>query len=254
MTRVLMLHGWDWEKYPVFNPKNQWQNRQELLTELQKHYEVDYPSLPGFSRDDKYRTGYWTLDDYANWLQEKIVKQCYDAIIGYSFGCAVATRWQYLHRNTSVPLVLLSPAIARAYDRSPNKILTTAASVLKRLPTKRLIFFLRKLYLTRVIKNPHVIHGTPFLRVTYSNIVSVDLSGELARLIDTNYAITCVFGSDDTATPPEILFSRVPAAQPLSLVISAGGHDIGSTHPRELVSHVVDFLNRLDLNHLKVSQ
>ncbi|MGH3873966.1 MAG: alpha/beta hydrolase [Pseudonocardiaceae bacterium] len=118
MTRVLLLHGWDWEKYPVFNPKHQWQNRQELLTELRKHYELNYPSLPGFSRDDKYRTGYWTLDDYANWLQGEIVRQRYDAVIGYSFGCAVATHWQYLHRNVSVPVILLSPAIVRAYDSS----------------------------------------------------------------------------------------------------------------------------------------
>lgn len=245
MTRVLLLHGWDWEKYPAFNPEHQWQNRQELLTELQKHYEVNYPSLPGFGRDDKSRTGYWTLDDYANWLQDEIAEQDYDAVIGYSFGCAVATHWQYLHRDASVPLILLSPAIARAYDRTPNRIVSTAASVVKRLGTKRMIYFLRKLYLTRVIKNPHVIHGTPFLQATYSNIVSVDLSGELAQLIDANYAITCVFGSDDTATPPEILFSRVPTARSLSLVIPAGAHDIGSTHPKELVSHVVDFLYRL---------
>lgn len=245
MTRVLLLHGWDWEKYPVFNPEHQWQNRQELLTELQKHYEVNYPSLPGFSRDDKSRTGYWTLDDYANWLQEEIARQCYDAVIGYSFGCAVATHWQYLHRDASVPLILLSPAIVRAYDRTPNKIVSTAASVLKHLGTKRMIYFLRKLYLTRVIKNPHVIHGTPFLQATYSNIVSVDLSGELTQLIDADYAITCVFGSDDTATPPEVLFSRVPAVRSLSLVIPAGAHDIGSTHPKILVSHVVDFLYRL---------
>lgn len=245
MTRILLLHGWDWEKYPVFNPEHQWQNRQELLAGLRKHYEVDYPSLPGFGRDDKHRTGCWTLDDYANWLQGEIVKEHYDAVIGYSFGCAVATRWQHLHRNTSAPLILLSPAIARAYDGPPNKILTTAASVLKRLGAKRMIYFLRRLYLARIIKNPHVIHGTPFLQATYSNIVSMDLSGELAQLIDADYSITCVFGSEDTATPPENLFSRVPAAKPLSLVIPAGTHDIGSTHPKELVNHVVSFLNQL---------
>jgi pimeloyl-ACP methyl ester carboxylesterase len=101
-TRVLLLHGWDWEKYPVFNPKHQWQNRQELLGELQRRYEVSYPSLPGFSPDDRYRTGCWTLDDYANWLQEEIVQQRYSVVIGYSFGCAVATHWQHLHRNASV--------------------------------------------------------------------------------------------------------------------------------------------------------
>lgn len=245
MARVLLLHGWDWEKYPAFNPEHQWQNRQELLVELQKHYEVNYPSLPGFSSDDRYRTGYWTIDDYANWPQEEVARRCYDAVIGYSFGCAVATHWQYLHRNPSVPLILLSPAISRAYDRPPNKILITAANMLKRLRTRRMVYFLRKLYLTRVVKNPHVIHGTQFLQATYSNIVSVDLSAELAQLIDANYAITCVFGREDTATPPEILFSRVPAARPLSLVIPAGAHDIGSTHPKELVIHIVDFLNRL---------
>jgi pimeloyl-ACP methyl ester carboxylesterase len=243
MHRVLLLHGWDWEKYPVFKLKHQWQNRKELVEELGKHYDTDYPSLPGFSRMDAHRAGSWTLDDYADWLQGEVVEQRYDAIIGYSFGCAVATRWQYLYRNSSVPLILLSPAVARAYGKPPNKILTTVASVLKFLRMERVVYFLRNLYLTRVIKNPHVIHGTPFLRSTYFNIVSVDLSGELAQLIDANYAITCVFGSEDTATPPEILFARTPAARPLSLIIPAGTHDIGRTHPKEVVGHIVDFLN-----------
>lgn len=245
MTRVLLLHGWDWEKYPVFEPQHQWQNRQELVTELQKHYDVDYPSLPGFSRNDAHRTGSWTLDDYAYWLQGEIIEQRYNAVIGYSFGCAVATHWQYLYRNASVPLILLSPAVARAYGKPPKKILTAVAGILKRLRMERAVHFLRKLYLARVIKNPHVIHGTPFLQATYSNIVSVDLSGELAQLIDANYAVTCVFGGEDTATPPETLFSRTPAARSLSLVIPAGAHDIGGTHPAEIVRHIADFLDPL---------
>jgi pimeloyl-ACP methyl ester carboxylesterase len=243
MHRVLLLHGWDWEKYPAFKLKHQWQNRQELVEELQKHYDIDYPSLPGFSRKDAHRTGSWTLDDYADWLQGEVIEQRYDAVIGYSFGCAVATHWQYLHRNSSVPLILLSPAVARAYSKPPNKILTTAASIFKFLRMERVVYFLHNFYLTRVIKNPHVIHGTPFLRSTYSNIVSVDLSGELAQLIDANYAITCVFGSEDTATPPEIIFARTPAARPLSLIIPAGTHDIDDTHLKEVVGHIVDFLN-----------
>jgi hypothetical protein len=97
------------------------------------------------------------------------------------------------------PLILLSPAIARAYDMPPNKILTTAASALKRLGTKRMIYFLRKLYLTRMIKNPHVIHGTPFIQATYSNIVSVDLSDELAQLIDADHRSPAFLGA---RTPP----------------------------------------------------
>lgn len=243
MTRVLLLHGWDWEKYPAFKPEDQWQNRQELVAELRERYDVNYPSLPGFGCDDAYRTGSWTLNDYADWLQKEIIEGHHTAVVGYSFGCAVATHWQYLHRNSSVSLVLLSPAIARAYGKPPNKALTTLANILKLLRMNWAIRFLRKLYLTRVTKNPHVIHGTPFLQATYRNVVSVDLSGELAQLIDTNFPITCVFGSEDTATPPEILFSRAPAARSLSLIIPDGTHDIGGTHPEEIAKHIADFLD-----------
>jgi pimeloyl-ACP methyl ester carboxylesterase len=245
MTRVLLLHGWDWEKYPAFKPQHQWQNRQEFVAELQKYYDVDYPSMPGFGRHDANRTGSWTLDDYTDWLQGEITERRYAGVIGYSFGCAVATHWQYLHRNAAVSLILVSPAISRAYDKPPNKILTAIADTLKRLQMERATYFLRKLYLTRVRKNPHVIHGTPFLQATYSNIVSIDLSDELAQLIDDHYAITCVFGSEDTATPPDSLFSRTPAARHSSLIIPTGTHDIGSTHPTELVKHIVGFMNSL---------
>lgn len=245
ISRVLLLHGWDWEKYPVFKPKDQWQNRQELVAELREHYDVSYPSLPGFGCDDAHRTGSWTLDDYADWLQSEIVDRRYSAVIGYSFGCAVATHWQYLYRDSSISLVLLSPAIARAYGKLPNKALTSLASALKFLRMNWVVYVLRRLYLTQVANNPHVIHGTPFLRDTYSNIVAVDLSDELVQLIDANFPITCVFGGEDTATPPETLFSRAPAARSLSLVIPGGTHDIGGTHPGEIVKHIVDFLNPL---------
>ena len=244
MTKVLLLHGWDWEKYPIFEPTHQWQNRQGLIAELQKHYHVDYPSLPGFGPNDARRTGSWTLDDYADWLQEQITEQRYDAVIGYSFGCAVATHWQFLHRNAAVPLILLSPALARAYEKTPNKVLTGVAALLKRLRMDRATRFLRTLYLTRVVKNPHVVYGTPFLRSTYSNIVSADLSSELAQLIDASYPITCIFGSEDTATPPETLFGRTPAARPLSRIIPAGTHDIGTTHSKEVVEHIAAFLKQ----------
>jgi pimeloyl-ACP methyl ester carboxylesterase len=246
MTRILLLHGWDWEKYPEFALEHQWQNRLELLAKLQEHYDVDYPNMPGFGRNDANRGGSWTLDDYAGWLSGEIAEQHYDAVIGYSFGCAVATHWQYVHRNPLVPLVLMSPAISRAYDRAPNKAFTAVADALKLLRLSGLVHRLRRLYLARVVKNPHVIHGSPFLKDTYSNIVSVDLSGELAELIDTGFAITCIFGSADTATPPEVLFSRVPAARALSLVIPGGSHDIGGTHPDELTKQVVGFLDNVE--------
>ncbi|MGH8901992.1 MAG: alpha/beta fold hydrolase [Egibacteraceae bacterium] len=245
MTRVLLLHGWDWEKYPVFEPKHQWHDRQELIVQLQGHYGVDYPSLPGFDPHDARRTGSWTLDDYADWLQEQIVEQHHDAIIGYSFGCAVAVHRQYLHPSPALPLILLSPALTRAYKNAPNRVLAIVAGMLKRLRMERAVNVGRKLYLTCVVKNPHVLHGTPFLQSTYSNIVSLDLSGELAQLIEADCEIMCVFGGQDTATPPEMLFARTPAARPLSIIIPAGTHDIGRTHSAEVVDHIVDFLSSL---------
>lgn len=72
MARILLLHGWDWKKYPVFKPQHQWKSRQELIAELQRNYNVDYPSLSGFDPNDTHRTGSWTLNDYTFWLQEKI--------------------------------------------------------------------------------------------------------------------------------------------------------------------------------------
>jgi pimeloyl-ACP methyl ester carboxylesterase len=86
-------------------------------------------------------------------------------------------------------------------------------------------------------------HGSPFLQATYSNIVSADLSSELAQLINAGFPVTCIFGSEDTATPPETLFSRTPAAQSLSFVIPGGTHDIGGTHLDEIVEHIVNFPN-----------
>jgi pimeloyl-ACP methyl ester carboxylesterase len=239
-TRILLLHGWDWRKYPAFNPEHQWLNRLELIHRLREVGEVDFPSMPGFDRID--RAGAWTLDEYASWLDTEIAQRHYDAVIGYSFGCAVATHWKYTHRRPEVPLILVSPAVTRAYTKPPNRTAIGVANAMKRLHMDGTVRALRGVYLTRIVKNKHVIHATPFLRATYSNIVGVDLSHELQELLADGHRVTCVFGSDDSATPPQVLFAKVPAARGVSLVIPGGTHDIGTTHPAEIADHVGQFL------------
>ena len=241
--KLLLLHGWDWKKYPVFAPKHQWENRQEFVDQLREHYDLDLPSLPGFGFGEERRQGSWTLDDYAEWLQRQVVSNEYTAIVGYSFGCAVATHWQYKFRNRQILLLLVSPAIARNYLKRPPRALRTLSIALKRIVGVNLVSWLRTKYLMYWIKNPFVIHGTPFLQLTYSNIVGVTLLDEIRALLEDSFPIKLIFGSQDTATPAAAFLSAVPEARAATSVIPGGSHDIGTSHGPELAAQVVSVLS-----------
>lgn len=240
-----MLHGWDWAKYPKFHPKHQWENRQELVDQLSLQYDVEYPSFPGFD-DDLPSERSWTLDDYAKWVNTLVLSKQFHAIIGYSFGCAVALHWAHSYSATRTPLVLLSPAIVRAYQVRPATVLGAMAKAARSsIGLSGFADVMREVYLAHWVKNPNVIHGTPFLKRTYSNIVGENLAMELRRLLSEHAPILLVFGERDTATPPEVLFEQVPEARAVSRLISGGGHDIGTTHVPEIVTSVTAHLSEI---------
>ena len=115
----------------------------------------------------------WTLDDYALYVNSYIrtsnIK--FDFILGYSFGGAVAIRYNILFNNFQ-KLILVAPAITRNTNRS-----------IKFIPTPEILKPLRKvvkdLYLKYIIKNEFMINGTKFLNDSYQNIVRVDLINDI---------------------------------------------------------------------------
>jgi len=122
----------------------------------------------------------------------------------------------------------VSPAIVRKYNHT--------GSLYQYFP-----IFLKKIfrhfYLTYIIKNPYYIHGNRFQKETYQNIVKIDLSKKFKELLSQKIPVTLFFGKQDTATPPELLFSKVPEARQITHLFS-GGHDIANSNTKELVESI----------------
>jgi pimeloyl-ACP methyl ester carboxylesterase len=238
--KMLILHGWDWRKYPKFKPTHQWENRQELVNLLMKEFHVDYPDLPGFNINDSH-DGEWSLDDYSSWLEKLIKENKYDVVLGYSFGCAVIIHCLHKYK-LPIKSILISPAIIRAYTVKTSSTSSKVSSLLKRFRLNWVRSLAVLFYLKYVVKNDFYIHGTKFLRKTYQNIVRVDLSDECNELLEEEADLQFIFGSEDTATPPALLLKKTPKVNNRVHIIDNATHNVGGTHPKEVVSVIESLL------------
>ena len=228
MKKVLLLHGWDWRNYTkLTTSKNAWHNRIKFVNALKKEYEVYQLNFPGFCGEKEPKEA-WNLDDYALYVNSYIrthnIK--FDYIIGYSFGGAVAIRYNLLFNNFQ-KIILISPAITR----------NTSSSV-KFIPTPKILKPLRKvvkdLYLKYIVKNNYMIHGTKFLNDSYQNIVRVDLTDQLINIKPYNLKI--IYGSEDNMVNPSKVIESVPKEYKKRIFMIPGGdHDIANTHAKEIL-------------------
>lgn len=245
MKKILLLHGWNYANYKnVANNPNEtpWHNRQEFIDLLQSQgFELTTPSFPGFvGYEDGDPKKEWFIDDYVNYCNELVESHRPDVLLGYSFGGAVATLWKTKFGvNSQIKLILISPALEREYTVKSNiKILN-----LKYIVPKNLLSFARDLYLRFVVKNPYYTKGTIFLKNSYLNIVKVKCGNQLFKIRPEQMLL--VFGSNDTATPPDLLTKMFKGNKNLSkqiIVISGGGHDIANTHAEEIVEKIKNFM------------
>lgn len=245
MKKILLLHGWNYANYKnvANNPnENPWRNRQVFIDLLQSlGFELIIPSFPGFVGYDLPEPQEpWRIDDYVNYCNGLVKKHMPDCIIGYSFGGAVATLWKSRFGvNNEVKIILISPALERRYEKNHIKNF----SAIKMLIPKFLFNFARHAYLKFIVKNSYYSKGTKFLQKSYLNIVKVTCGRELNKVKPGQ--ILLIFGSNDTATPPNVLLDIVSDNQEIIkqiVVISGGGHDIANTHNRELVENIKKFM------------
>lgn len=236
MKKLLYIHGWGFNNYTFNGPKESWFDRPVFVNELSKSFEVIPVRLPGFfGESDPERP--WLLQDFVNYLDKVINKEKPDYILGYSFGGAVSLSWKKLNIESSAKLILVSPAIVRKYKKVKFKFIQL---LFKKLLSEKLIHSLSNFYLKYVIRNPHYSNASKVMMETYRNIVKIDLTNDLRNLDEP---MTIIYGAKDTATPPSLALDAIKSSKVKHnlYIIPEGGHDIGRTHTKELVS----FINKL---------
>lgn len=238
MKTIVLIHGWGYRNYTKFGYDDAWHNRTNFVSELSMHFNVIKFNLPGFCGESE-PNKIWDLKDYAEFFQKFILKLGIipDVVLGYSFGAAVAIQWKLIY-DTPTKLVLVSPAISRAYKK---RGFIQYLSFIKKLIPKTVTNLLRDCYL-KMIRNLFYTEGTSFLRGSYLNIVKIDLSEQTKEL--TPDSVLLIFGSKDTMTPPSIFLNRVKGS-PIAdrvIILKDGDHDIANSHFLEITNHIVKFV------------
>lgn len=236
--KILLLHGWNHKNYTsLTNELDAWHNRLKFVGELSKENEVYKLNFPGFCGEKEPKSKYWELDDYAKYVDEfvKNNKLKIDYIIGYSFGGAVALKYNELF-NKNQKLILISPAIVRNQNNSKKMIKTPKIFD----PIRKVI---RDFYLIRIKKNVYMVNGTKFLRESYQHIVRVDL---IPILNNINYkCISIIYGDKDSMVNPSLVYNSVNNNYKKNIhFIKNGGHDIANTHTMELIEIINEIIKK----------
>ena len=228
MKKVLLIHGWNANNYYGRISTCAWNNRINFVKELEKHYEVYYPDLPGFGLNKEPNAKSWNVDNYAKYINDYIESNNLDIdfIIGYSFGAIVALRYKRLY-NENIKEVLIAPALIRNYRKSRTFIKTPKFLN----PLRRVV---RDVYVSKVIKTKEMAYGTRFLRNTYQNIVRIDSINELMTFNPNDFTI--IYGKFDDLVNPDVVLSRVNNEFKKRIILINGEHDIANTNTEELIN------------------
>jgi len=233
---VVLIHGWSFENYSgVTDRANVWDGNPDLIRLLSQHFHVAIFNFPGFCISELPDRA-WRIDDFAQYVEDFLVQNIYHpvAVLGFSFGGAVAVRWKRRFVNT-VPLLLVSPAISRSPGRQ------RFLAILKLVLPVPLIASLKEWLKVRVLGNSRYKLASRFVKETYLNIVTEELSADLLGLKPQEVRI--LFGSDDLETPAELLIKKLPSKWLSRItVIPNGRHNIIETYRNDVVSELISLI------------
>ena len=243
MTKeIIMIHGWGTQAYnsSVSLAKNKpdiaWKDRQVLVKQLAKKYPLRFFNLPGFCGVGEPKKKFFDLEDFSNYLDKWLKFQGITplAIVGYSFGGAVALDYKVRFRSKS-RIILVSPALKRR-DSFKSIIGRLAKNLVPPKYTKTLKSLYQSLFST------YYHEGSTFLRKSYDKIVRRDTRSQLTKVLPEDMLL--VFGNSDTSTPYDYVSSIVKRNKLNCTIIPGGDHNIGETHPRLVSSAIIRFLSK----------
>ncbi|MCA9343848.1 MAG: alpha/beta hydrolase [Candidatus Nomurabacteria bacterium] len=229
---ITMLHGWG-DSLSTFD---------RIATTLSNKYTVILLDLPGFGGTQP-PSQPWGLDEYAKFVadfSQKVGCQNLRAVVGHSNGGAIALRGLGSGVIRADKLVLLASAGIRNQYKGRKRGLRLAAKTAK-LMTKPL----PKQIQARLKKKAYGAIGSDLfvaehLQDTFKRIITDDTQADAAKV-----RIPCllIYGSEDTATPPEYgeIYHKAIGGSNLH-IISGAGHFLHHTHTEQVSKLVEEFL------------
>ncbi len=234
-SKAILIHGWDLNYYNSKIPENTgegiaWSHRSALIEGLSQNFDINYYNLPGFAGNPEPDAKLYDVENFAKnfskWKNENVSDSA--LIVGYSFGGAVALMHKVLTKDPT-PTILISPAIFRG-----ESLRSDAGRITKNLVPDIWESQLRHLY--QLFASQYYREGTPFLRNTYNCVVRRDLRYLLDEVDPSG--IFLIYGEKDTDTPWDLVKEDVERNSIGYHVIGSGAHNIGQTHPVEILEQI----------------
>lgn len=224
--KILILHGWSYstEKWEPF-----------LNLMKGKDLNPQLLSIPGLTEPTN---RVWTLEDYVEWLKEK-VGQRKAILIGHSNGGRLALAFALKYPGLTKHLVLIDSAGIR-HNELPIR--------LKRFVFKSLAKFGKKLTTSEAIRSffyklarvSDYREAGPEMRETMANLISADLTPDLHKITTPTLII---WGREDKITPfsdAKLMYKLIPNSR--IHIIKGARHSPQFTHPKEVCAKIVEEL------------
>lgn len=229
---VLLLHGWG-DSRKTFDT---------LINRLSDSFTLISLDLPGFGGSQSPNEP-WGLDEYAKFVAEFLQKvECQNlmAVVGHSNGGAIALRGLGSGVLGADKLILLASAGIRDHYRGRKKGLRLAAKTAK-LMTKPL----PKQVQARLRKKAYKAIGSDLfvaehLQETFRRIITDDVQADAAKI---HSPCLLIYGSEDSATPPEYgeIYHKLIDGSRLHIIAGAS-HFLHQSHTEQVSKLVEDFL------------
>jgi len=181
----------------------------------------------------------WRLDDYEQWLNQKLVKNDNFNLIAHSFGGRIAIRFDRKNPNRIKKLVLIDSAGIRpsSFGAKVKRVSFKAvAKIGKKITTNPSA---REL-LYKLAGEADYYQADKFLAQTMANVIEEDQRSELS-FVKAHTLI--IWGDNDKTTPLSDgrIINKTITGSTLKIVDSAG-HSPQYTHPEPVAKFITQFL------------
>lgn len=227
MNKIIILHGWT---YSV----EKWQTFLDILE--RKSFEPIILDVPGLtSENDRV----WRIENYVNWLYDKIKKESNVVLLGHSNGGRIALNFSIKYPKKVEKLILIDSAgiyhnelpltlkrvIFRALAKWGKKI--TNSNILKK------IFY-------KIVGESDYNNASVNMKQTMLNLLNSDKSLRIGR-IQTPTLI--IWGREDKITPLSdgILMNNLIKNSKLEIIENAK-HSPQFTHPNQVAEAIINNL------------
>src|SRR3989344_8358125 len=229
MNKILILHGWSYST-------EKWEPFLNLMSD--KDLNPQLLGIPGLTEPTD---RVWTLEDYVEWLKEK-VGQRKAILIGHSNGGRLALAFALKYPERVKHLVLIDSAGIR-HNELPIRF--------KRFVFKSLAKFGKKLTTSEAVRSffyklagvSDYKEAGPEMLETMVNLISVDLRPDLHRITTPTLII---WGGEDKITPfsdAKLMYELIPNSR--IHVIKGARHSPQFTHPKEVCAKIVEWIQQV---------